>query len=77
MSIEDVPVGTNLISLSRARTDRGIEYTIGSKDDGWRFVLRGKAIAGAQHYLNGKPVVLRASGIRMVGRNNRVLVVQP
>jgi glycogen debranching enzyme len=76
MSIEDVPVGTNLISFSRARTDRGIEYTIGSKEDGWRFVLRGKAIAGAKHYLNGKPVVLRPSGIRMVGRNNRVLVVE-
>jgi glycogen debranching enzyme len=74
MSIEELPVGTNLISFSRARTARGIEYTIEAKEDGWRFVLKGKALPGAGYLLNGRPVALTPSGIRMDGRKNRVVI---
>jgi glycogen debranching enzyme len=76
MSIEDLPVGANLISFSRAQTGKGIEYAVEAKEGGWRFVLKGKALAeGAKYYLNGRPVVPDSSGIRMSGRKNRVLVV--
>jgi hypothetical protein len=76
MSIEDLPVGANLISFSRAQTGKGIEYAVEAKESGWRFVLKGKALAdGAKYYLNGRPVVPDSSGIRMSGRKNRVLVV--
>jgi hypothetical protein len=49
MSIEDLPVGTNLISFSRARTARDVEYDIEAKEDGWRFVLKGKALPDEEH----------------------------
>jgi hypothetical protein len=75
MSIEDLPVGTNLVSFSRAKTSRGIEYQVEAKENGWSFVLRGNALAGAKHYLNGRPVSLTSSGIRMSGRKSHLLVV--
>jgi len=75
MSIEDLPVGTNLISFSRAKTGSGIEYGIEAKESGWSFVFKDKAQPGARYYLNGRPVAFSASGIRMAGKKNRVLVV--
>jgi len=77
ISIEDLPVGTNLVSFSRSRTDRGIQYDLDAKEDGWHFVLRGKALPGANYFLNGKPIAFASSGIRMGGRRNRVLVISP
>jgi hypothetical protein len=76
MSIEDVPVGTNVISFVRARTGRGVEYTVESRDNGWTFVLMGKDPPEARYYLNGRPVERGPSGIRMTGRKNQVLVVR-
>ena len=76
MSIEDLPVGTNSISFSRAKTGRGIEYAVESKEDGWKFVLRAKALPGARYYVNGRPASFTSSDIRLGGRKNRVLVVQ-
>jgi glycogen debranching enzyme len=76
MSIEDLPVGTNSVSFSRAKTARGIEYGVEAKESGWSFVLRGKPLPGARYYLNGRPVAFTASGIRMSGRMNHVVVVQ-
>jgi glycogen debranching enzyme len=74
MSIEDLPVGTNLISFSRAKTGEGIQYTIEAKQSGWSFVLKGNPLPGAKYYVNGSPVPF-TSGIRMSGRRNHVLVV--
>jgi hypothetical protein len=76
MSIENLPIGTNTVSFSRAKTDRGIEYRVEAKDNGWDFVLKGKELPGAKYYLNGRPVSFTTSGIRMTGRKNHVLVVQ-
>ncbi len=76
MSIEDLLVGTNIVSFSRAKTGRGIEYGFAAKENGWHFVLRGAALSGAEYYLNGRPVAPTSSGIHMSGRNNHVLVVQ-
>jgi alpha-L-rhamnosidase-like protein len=75
MSIEDLPVGTNLISFSRAKTAQGIQYRIEAKQSGWRFVLKGSPLPGARYYLNGNQVSFTSSGIRMSGRRNLVLVV--
>ncbi len=76
MSIEDLPVGSNSVSFSRAKTARGIEYGFEAKENGWNFVLRGDARSGAEYYLNGRRVASTSSGIRMGGRKNHVLVVQ-
>jgi hypothetical protein len=76
INVEDLPVGTNLISFSRAKTARGVEYRFEAKDNGWTFVLRGRDVPGAKYYLNGNPVAFTASGVRMSGRKNHVLVVQ-
>jgi glycogen debranching enzyme len=75
MSIEDLPVGTNRISFSRAKTGKGIEYAVEARESGWRFVLKGPAVAGAKYYLNDKPVAADSSGIRMTGTKNHLLVV--
>jgi glycogen debranching enzyme len=75
MSIEDLPVGTNLISFSRAKTEKGIEYAVEARESGWKFVLKGEALGGAKSYLNGRPVAPDSSGIHMSGTKNRVLVV--
>jgi hypothetical protein len=76
MSIENLPVGSNVVSFSRAKTSRGIEYGFEAKDDGWRFVFKGKSVPGAKYYLNGRPVAPTSSGIRMTGKKNRLVVVQ-
>jgi Bacterial alpha-L-rhamnosidase 6 hairpin glycosidase domain len=77
MSLEDLPVGSTTISFSRRKTGQGIEYDVASKEGGWTFLLRGKALPGARYYVNGKPASPTSSGIRLSGRKNRVLVVQP
>jgi glycogen debranching enzyme len=76
MSIEDLPVGTNSVSFSRARTGRGIEYSVEAKESGWSFVLKGTPLPGTRYYLNGRPVAFTSSGIRMSGRKNHVVAVQ-
>jgi glycogen debranching enzyme len=75
MRIDDLPVGTNTISFSRARSGRGIEYRIDGRESGWTFILRGEAPAGARYYVNGRPAAPTGSGIRLTGRRNVVLVV--
>jgi hypothetical protein len=76
VSIENLPVGNNTVSFSLTRTAQGIEYAIDSKEDGWRFVLKGTDAPGARYQLNGGPVATTASGIQMSGRRNRVLVTR-
>jgi glycogen debranching enzyme len=76
MSIQDLPVGTNLISFSRAQTGRGIEYGVESRENGWHFLLKGKELPEAKYYVNGKLVAFTSGGIRMSGRKNHVLVVR-
>ncbi|HYF38254.1 MAG TPA: hypothetical protein VD930_01110 [Gemmatimonadales bacterium] len=75
MSIEDVPVGSNLISFRRAKTARGVEYTVEATEGGWTFVLKEKSAAGMRYYLNGKAVSIPAGGLRMSGHRNQVLVI--
>jgi hypothetical protein len=77
MSIEDLPVGTNTVSFSRRRSGKGVEYRVGAREPGWTFVLNAEAPPGARYYLNGRPVSPTASGIRMSGRTNQVVVVPP
>ena len=76
MSIEDLRVGGNMVSFSRAKTSRGVEYGFEAKENGWTFVLSGDALLNAEYYLNGRHVSSTSSGIRMSGRKNHVLVVQ-
>jgi glycogen debranching enzyme len=74
ISIENLPVGGNLISFSRSRTGEGVVYDVAANDGGWHFVLREKASPGARYFLNGKPINPSASGIPMDGRKNQVMI---
>ena len=76
VSIDALPIGTNSISFSRTRTGKGIEYRVGAREGGWNFVLKGVEVPGATYYLNGKAVPFAASGIRMSGRKNLLLVTR-
>ncbi|HEX2248872.1 MAG TPA: hypothetical protein VHH32_00905 [Gemmatimonadales bacterium] len=76
ITIEDLPVETNRLSFSRSRTDRGIEYTIDARQDGWSVVLKGIALPDAEYYVNGKAASLSDSGVQLKGKKNHVLVVR-
>ena len=75
ISIADLPVGTNVISFSRAKTEKGIEYVVRAKQDGWNFVVKGKAFPGARYYVNGAEVAATPSGFQLKGKKNQVLIV--
>jgi hypothetical protein len=75
ISIDDLPAGTNMIAFSRAKTDRGIEYVVSAQQNGWNFVVKGKAVPGARYYVNGQEVAAMPSGIPIKGRKNHILVV--
>ncbi len=74
MSVDNLAIGTTIVSFSRAKTARGIEYRFEARDNGWNFVFKGKDSPGAKYYLNGRPVAFTSSGIHMSGRKNHVLV---
>ena len=59
ISIEDLPVGANLVSFSRTRTGEGVIYDIEARDNGWSFVLRPTD---------------SSSDIHLRGKKNRVLI---
>jgi glycogen debranching enzyme len=74
MSIEELPIGTNLVSFSRTRTAKGVIYDIEAKENGWSFILREPASLNSRYFLNGQPTNSSSSGIRMQGKKNRVLI---
>jgi hypothetical protein len=76
MSIDALPIGSNVVSFSRAKAKSGVEYDFAGAADDWTFVLKVPEVPGAKYYLNGKPVPFTVSGIRMQGRRNQVLVVK-
>lgn len=76
MSVESLPIGTNLFSFSRAKTGGGIEYNVEAKDDGWKVVFKGNDSPGAKFYLNGRAVASTSPGIRMTGRRNHLRLVE-
>jgi hypothetical protein len=75
ISIDDLPAGTNMIAFSRAKTNRGIEYVVSAQQNGWNFVVKGKALPGDRYYVNGEEVAVMPSGIHIKGRKNHILVV--
>jgi hypothetical protein len=74
ISIEDLPIGANLISFSRTRTGKGVIYDIESKENGWSLILREKISPDTRYFLNGRPTNPSFSGIHMDGKKNRVLI---
>jgi Bacterial alpha-L-rhamnosidase 6 hairpin glycosidase domain len=74
ISIADLPVGTDAISFSRAKTDKGIEYVIEARQNGWNFILKGQAAPKSKVYVNGREVANTSAGIQLKGRKNHVLI---
>ncbi|HEY7481832.1 MAG TPA: hypothetical protein VH680_15055 [Gemmatimonadales bacterium] len=75
MSIEDLPVGNNLVSFAASRGGKGVEYTLESRDSGWTFILREEGAPETKYYPEGKSLRV-SSGIRMRGNRNHVLVAR-
>lgn len=75
ISIENLFIGNNIVSFTRTKTSRGIEYILTSKEQDWKINLKLKASAGAKYYLNGRQISLDPSGIKMNGKNNKLLIV--
>jgi glycogen debranching enzyme len=74
ISIENLFVGNNTISFTRTKTSRGIEYILTSKEQDWNIILKLKDSDGAKYYLNGMQISLDSSGIKMNGKNNKLLI---
>jgi glycogen debranching enzyme len=74
ISINDLPVGDNLVSFSRTRTGAGVIYDIEARDGDWRFVLRMEPAPNTRLFLNGRPRDPSSSDIHMEGTKNRVLI---
>jgi hypothetical protein len=77
ISIENLPIGNNVVSFSRAKTGKGIEYSTTARQDGWNIVLKVKDLPGTKYFLNGTQMPFSSTGVRMTGRKNHLLVVQP
>jgi glycogen debranching enzyme len=75
ISVENLPIGANVISFARTRSEQGVIYDIAAKQDGWSFILKLPTASGTRYFLNDVPVNLSSSGIRMQGRQNRVRIV--
>ena len=76
ISIENLPVGDNLISFSRKKTSKGIEYSLTGTQHSWEMILKLKDLPGAKYTLNGKDVPFAPAGFQIRGAQNRLLVVQ-
>ncbi len=76
ISIENLPVADNLISFSRKKTSKGIEYSLIGTQHNWEMILKLKDLPGAKYILNGKEVPFATSGFQIRGGQNRLLVSQ-
>jgi glycogen debranching enzyme len=76
VSIESLPVGANVISFSRAKNNNGIEYTLNGKEPDWNVILKLQDLPGAKYSLNGRTIIFNPSGIKMTGKENKLLVIQ-
>jgi hypothetical protein len=74
VSLENLPVGTNKVSMVRSKTTRGIEYTVSGNEQGWTLILKLKDRAGAKYYLDGKQILFDASGFRITGKCKLVIM---
>jgi hypothetical protein len=71
--IDDLPVGDNLVSFSRTRTEAGVVFDIEARDNGWNFALRIEGAPHASYFLNGKPTALRLRAYGWRGRKTGCL----
>ena len=74
LSIENLPVGTNVVSLVRTKTDRGVEYKVTSREPGWTMRLKILDVAGDRYTLNNKPIAFDPSGIQLKEQNNTLFI---
>jgi hypothetical protein len=74
ISVENLPIGANVISFARTRSGQSVIYDIEAKEDGWSFILKLHVASGMRYFLNDVLVSPSSSGIRMQGRQNRVRI---
>lgn len=76
ISIENLPVGSNVISLSRTKTSKGIEYSLNGSESNWKMILKLKDSLGTKYSLDGKEVPFSPSGFVMNETTNHLLITQ-
>jgi glycogen debranching enzyme len=74
ISVENLPIGANVISFARTRSGHSVIYDIEAREPGWSFILKLPAAADTKYFLNDVPINPSSSGIRMHGRHNRVRI---
>jgi glycogen debranching enzyme len=76
ISIQNLPVGSNVISFSRAKTAKGFQYSLNSSENNWKMILKLKESGSAKYFLNGKEVPFLASGFVLNEKTNRLEIIQ-
>lgn len=76
ISIQNLPVGSNVISLSRTKTSKGIEYSLNGSESNWKMILKLKDSPGTKYSLNGKDVPFTSSGFVLNEKANHLLITQ-
>ena len=76
ISIQNLPVGSNIISLSRTKTNKGIEYSLNGSESNWKMILKLKDSPGTKYFLNDKDVPFAPSGFVMTATTNHLSITQ-
>ncbi len=74
--LTNLPVGTDSISFSREKTQKGIEFKLTAKTGGWKFIVKLANIPGAKYFVNDRSVSFSSDGFVLGGKENHILVAQ-
>jgi glycogen debranching enzyme len=76
VSIQNLPVNSNLISFSKTESTKGIDYSLKATESNWKMILKIKDSPGAKYFLNEKEVPFSTTGFQMTQTTNHLLITQ-
>ncbi|HWJ92679.1 MAG TPA: hypothetical protein VNR87_16290 [Flavisolibacter sp.] len=74
ISITNLPVGSNSLSFEVTKTENQIQYKIFAKEDGWKYRLSVKGLAGHNYTVNDKSMTAASDQITLQGIENTIVI---
>jgi hypothetical protein len=74
VSIDDLPIGDDIISYRREKTAHSVKYVFVRKKGNWRLCYHPDCETGQQYYLNGHLLKNKPVAIELAGARNEVLI---
>jgi len=72
VTVYNLPVGTNAISLAIKKNGRVTAYSLTSEDADWKYTLKIKGLAGNKYKMNGEALTAASDEIVLKGKVNKV-----